>query len=203
VAELPPDEPSVVDPSTRCLARWNIDADQSVLEEQRAGPGPRLEDFPQRFAAMYLVPEEQAPVRALERFVMGGTPLMWFTPDVGAPVVNAAVLTDLARVDATSIGAAATKHVGALTELGLGRMPGRTLAEFLVRGDVVHVYAHIGAELCLRAEREDETGYRAWFDGEHTYFTNEHNVSALEFAIDIAADGKIRVHGATAAGQRP
>lgn len=185
---------------TPCLARYSFDMDGSVLEEQRKRRGaPRWDDFAKRYDAAYLDPDSDQPVKVVESFQIGQTPLLWFRADLSEAVVNAAVLEALTVVDGTRIRPGERAQIGALTELGLGKIGGRELAHFLLRADVVHTYVHIGSSVCLVEESTGPDGsYRGRFTGEHTYFTNEENVDAFGFWLELDAEGKLFIEGAKA-----
>lgn len=177
-----------------CLEAVAIDHGASVLAEQRR-VGPRADDFQTTFAAAYLDPDAQVPVEAVRAYQIGATPLLWWNPARTAAVVNAAVLSDLAVVDATGLGAGVAAPVGALTELGLGRIGGRALVKFLLHARVIATYVHIGAELCLTDEHDGPDGYRVRVTGHHTYFTNSKHVAPLAFTVTIDPAGQIAVRG--------
>ena len=183
----------------RCLERWTFDSQRSVLEEQRAKAGAaRWHDFVETYEAAYLDPDTQQPVDVVQQFRIGDTPLLWFRADFATAVVNAAVLTKLQVVNATTLAVGGREEIGALTELGLGKIAGRELAHFLIQADVIQTWIHIGSTVCLVAERDDDAGYRGEFIGEHTYFTNEENVDGFGFVVELDADGKITITGAEA-----
>jgi hypothetical protein len=216
-----PAEPAPVEPSpsptveapaeaVTCLARYAFDSDSSVLAEQRRrGGAARWNDFATRYPAAYLDPDVDHPVERLARFEIGATPLLWFTADFSEAVVNAAVLGELKVVDATGLGVGESIEIGALTELGRGHLHGRAwqrepnpagfggreLSEFLLAAGVVQTFVHIGAQLCLLAEVDDEAGYRARFTGEHEYYTQAANFDPLGFELTIAATGRITIVG--------
>jgi hypothetical protein len=175
-----------------CIARITVDGNDSVLDEQRS-VGPRADDFFEHYEAHYIDPDTFVPVKAVARYKIGDTPLLWFTADKSAAVVNAAVLTTLTVADATRMGVGERALVGQLTELGRGKISGRDLVEFLIHARVIATYVHIGAELCLRGETDTDGHYTARFTGEHTYFTNEENVDEFAFDVTIAGDGHIAV----------
>ena len=206
-AVTPPSTPTdPAAPAATCLARWAFDNDRSVLAEQRQrGGAARWDDFPTRYPAAYLDPDADHPVELVARFEVGATPLLWFTADFSEAVVNAAVLSELAIVDATGLAVDQQATIGRLTELGLGHLRGaawastglggRELAEFLLAAGVVQTWVHIGSELCLLAEHDDEHGYRARFTGEHEYYTNEANLDPLGFELVVTAAGSITIVG--------
>ncbi|MBV1860370.1 MAG: hypothetical protein KUG77_18300 [Nannocystaceae bacterium] len=183
-------------PKAKCLATFNFDSGGSVLEEQRSrGGAKRWDDFAKRYTAAYLDPDHEHPVNAVDTFRIGGTPLLWFTPDFATAVVNAAVLSDLAVVDAMSLGVGERAPIGSLGELGQGKIKGRDLLHFLMRADVIQTYAHIGSTVCLMAETHGEGGYQARLSGEHVYFTNQKNRDAFAFSFVLDADGTISITG--------
>lgn len=196
--DKPPEQQA---PAATCLARYELDSDRSVLAEQRRrGGAARWDDFPKRYAAAYLEPETDHPVEQVERFRIGDTPLLWFTPDFSAAVVNAAVLSELPVVDATSLEVGERVELGALTELGQGKIGEREMVEFLLEAGVIQTYVHIGSKLCLVAEdKRGQEGegrpYGAEFSGEHVYFTNEENRDALGFRVELDGEGRMAIIG--------
>lgn len=177
-----------------CIARLTVDGHESVLDEQRS-LGPRADDFFAHYDAADIDPDTYVPVQAVAAYTIGDTPLLWFTPDKTAAVVNAAVLSKLTVADPTRMSPGETAVVGQLTELGRGKIGGRALTEFLIHSRAIVTYWHIGAELCLVEETDTGGEYRARFTGEHTYFTNEENVDEIGFIATISADGVITVTG--------
>ncbi len=178
--------PTAVDATvaTACIATLTVDRGDAVLDAKRS-------DFFERYPAAYLDPAAQVPVEAVKSYQIGGTPLLWHTADKAGVVVNAAVLSDLVVGDATRMRAGESATIGQLTELGLGKMPGRELVTFLIRARAIATYVHIGSELCLVEEHDDGGSYTARFTGEHTYFTNEQNVEPLAFVVTIDPAGVI------------
>ncbi|PRP92831.1 hypothetical protein ENSA5_47440 [Enhygromyxa salina] len=114
-------------PEPACVETFSVDSDRSVLDEQRAHAGAkRWDDFAERYRAEYVDPDSYHPVEVVASHRIGGTPLLWFTPDYADAVVNAAVLTELKVVDAPRLSVDQRVEIGALTELGLaarGAMP--------------------------------------------------------------------------------
>jgi hypothetical protein len=202
--------PAGADEPATCLARYAFDSDASVLAEQRRrGGAARWSDFATRYPAANIDPDVDHPVELVARFEIGATPLLWFRADFRDAVVNAAVLSELQVVDATGLGVDEKLEIGELTELGRGHLHGRAwqrapepegfggreLTEFLLTAGVVQTFIHIGAQLCLLDEVDDEAGYRARFTGEHEYFTNQANLDPLGFELAIAATGRITIVG--------
>ncbi|MBK9033708.1 MAG: hypothetical protein IPL61_20990 [Myxococcales bacterium] len=177
-----------------CLEQLAVEHSASVLSEQRR-VGPRADDFQTAFAAAYLDPDVQVPVEAVRAYQIGATPLLWWNVGRTAAVVNAAVLSDLAVVDATRLDAGVDAPVGGLTELGLGKIGGRALVKFLLHARVIATYVHIGAELCLTDEHDGPDGYRVRVTGHHTYFTSSKHVVPLAFSVTVDPAGQIAVHG--------
>ena len=175
-----------------CLAEFEIGRHRSVLEEQRSlgGDAP---DFAERYPAEYIDPDTYVPVKAVERYQIGKTPLLWFRPKKDLAVVNAAVLSDLAVADPLSMAAGESAVVGTLGELGRGKISGRALLEFLLYSRAIATYVHIGSEVCLVEEDESEGSYTASVRGEHTFFTSRENVVPFAFRFEISRDGEISV----------
>lgn len=181
-------------PRSSCLDELRLDRDRSVLAEQRS-VGPRADDFAERYAAEEIDPDRYAPVKVVERYRIGDTPLLWFTPDRTRAVVDAAALSELAVADPTRMTPGDEAEVGRLTDRALGQIPDRTLVRFLLEARAIATYWHTGAELCLVSEEASGEGYRARFRGEHTYFTSTENREPLAFEVEISPDGRILVRG--------
>ena len=71
----------------------------------------------------------------------------------------------------------------------------RGVAEFLIRADILRIYAHVEGEVCLVEESKADGAWRGRFVGEHTYFTNGEHHARLGFTVTVAADGKVTVNG--------
>ncbi len=97
---------------------------------------------------------------------------------------NVAFFSDLTRADGTRPSTFPVV-IGVFKGSLEGGFPPRKLAEYLVVSQLVKTYWHIGSTLRVTAERESDGTYVAEFDGEHLYFTNERNVSHVEFGISI------------------
>jgi len=175
--------------ATTCLARWELDRSGSVLGEHRS-LGVPVPDFSTSWDAEQPDPATWQPVRAVERFQVGGTPLLWFTPDNGRVVVHAGHLSPLTAADPTRMSAGTSTTIGQLRTPGA--LPPRDLVELLVRSQVILTYWHIGATLCL-VEEVAEPAYRARFEAVHEYYTNEENHDAYGFTFVLEADGRMRV----------
>ena len=191
----PEPEPKAEAPA-KCIQTFEIDNDHSVLEEQRRrGGAQRWDDFPKKYAAAYVEPETQHPVERVESIQIGKTPLLWFTADFSEAVVNAAVLTELTAVDAPGLKVGTRVTVGGLTELGQGKIEGRTLLEFLLKAEAIRTYWHIGSKVCLLSDDAKGGTYRAELSGEHVYFTNEENRDEFGFSFELDGEGQIWVTG--------
>lgn len=177
-----------------CVLTWTRDSGASLLAEQRASGAAGWSDFATLLRAAP-IDDAHFPVAHTARFQVAGRPVVWFTPDRTAVVVDAALFGDLAVVDATSIAAGTTAAVGTVTPAARAALGDRGVVELLVEADVVRIYAHIGGELCLREETTVAGAYMARFAGEHVYFTNDENHAPLAFDVTIAADGAISVAG--------
>jgi hypothetical protein len=195
VAEPTEKEPPVTKaPTPECLERLTAGHHDSVLDEQRR-VGPRSWDFQGRYAAATIDRAAQVPVEVVKAYQLDGVPLLWFDAGKTAAVVDAAVLSDLVVADATRMRAGEQAAIGRLTPAALGKLAPRELVKFLIAARVVATYVHIGSELCLVEEQQDDAGYRARFTGSHTYFTNEENVDPLAFEVRIDAAGVITALG--------
>jgi hypothetical protein len=173
-----------------CLERMRILHSESVLQEQRS-VGPALPDFQPAFAAAAIGADHLA-VKAVDSFKVGGAPILWFTPDRGAAVVDARVFGDLAAVDPLRFSPGQSAAVGRIL-VGRDVLSGRDVAKLLIRAGVVRVYWHVEADVCLSDERTEAGAYALRVSGEHTYFTNERNTDPFDFELRIAADGAIAV----------
>jgi hypothetical protein len=183
-----------------CLARWQIEASASVLNEQR-GAGPPWEDFPRRYAAAAIA-AGYSPVKTVERFRFQAQPLLWFTPDKRDAVLDTRFSSGLEAVDVPRLGPGERKVLGALRAEAARALAPREILEFLLRADLLRTYWHIGSELCLERESSADGGYRAELSGEHVYFTNEENHDPLAFAVEIGADGVVAVTGLPLRGRK-
>jgi hypothetical protein len=193
VEATPPTPPS--SPTLTCLARYAL-GQQSVLDEQRSrGGAQRWDDFAKGYPAATIDPATHHAVEVVADYRVADTPLLWFTPDFAAAVVDVAMLGDLQIVDATRLGIDERIEIGTVTAAGRAGLRGRRLAEFLLKSDAIQTYVHIGSTLCLIAEVDDANRYRAEFTGEHEYYTNEENHDPLAFSLEIAGDGRIVITG--------
>ena len=82
-------------------------------------------------------------------------------------------------------------EVGRLTELGRERLPPLALVGELFGLGLIETFWHAEAEFCLVEQSEDDEGWRARFEGRHTWFTNEDNESELHFVVHIDPRGHI------------
>lgn len=180
-------------PAREPLATFDIQHGRSVLVEWR-GRGGRADDFPTAFPAEAIGPDH-TPVRAVEAWQVDGRPLLFFRPDLSAPVIDAARAGDLTVADPTRMGPGDVAEVGRVTPAVVAALGGRGLLELLLRAGVVRVYWHIGAALALEAERHDGGAYEADVAGTHVYFTNERNERGVAFTLRVDADGAVRVRG--------
>ncbi len=112
-------------------------------------------------------------------------------------VANAKFFTDLSRVDATRLGAEDTHALGTVKDPRLYASAKR-FAEFLVVSDLIHTYAHVGSTLRIVSEKDSPAGYRAELDGEHEYYTNQHNTARVHFIVELdKQSGRVTVRGAS------
>ena len=180
---------------TPCLDRFTVEHARSVLSEQRS-IGPGWDDFPTRFAASTVDPTTFLPVKAVAEYRVSGQPVLYFTPDRRAAVVDSRYFSDLAVADPTRMRPGEMAMIGAVRETARREMGGRALAKLLVLAGVVRVYWHVEADVCLETETASQDGaYEAVISGTHTYFTNERNEGHFAFLLRIAPDGAITLVG--------
>ena len=150
-------------------------------------------------AAVVIEPSYERP-KQLQRFVVGGgargdEPLLAIDRAGRRVVVNRRVFTNLDRVDATRIGKDETAVLGRVIDPSFYTR-GRELATFLLLGELVQTYAHIGSKLTLIEERDTATHYVVRVTGSHVYFTNHRNESRLDFSLTLdKQNGELRVSG--------
>jgi hypothetical protein len=181
------------DAPVTCIARYEFDHSSSPRQEFTAAGG-KMPDFPKRYRAEFIDPDTFVPAKSVERFEIGETPLLWFTPNAGEAVVNAAVLSDLTAADPLSMGSGDRAVIGVLNELGQGKIVGRELLEFLMQSQMILSYVHIGSEVCLESEQHPEAGaYKARVSGVHTFFTNQENREEFAFEFELTGSGELAV----------
>lgn len=194
--EAPPttEAPMPEDAGATCLDRFSLGADGGVLAEHRQHAA--VSDFHTSFTSAVIDPAAQRPVKLTERFQVDGRPLLWYSADQSALVVDASVFSDLLVVDATNLRIGEQVTVGLLLPAARGKIGGRELTRFLLESRAIATWVHLGAELCLRGEETTPEGvYHARYTGEHTFFTNEKNVRPLKFDVRIDPEGDIVVRG--------
>ena len=101
------------------------------------------------------------------------------------------------RIDATRIAAAARKLCGYVKASSpLLKQPGN-LVRFLLQSHLIRTYMHLESNLHLIREVHSEDGrFVSQWQGEHVYFTNERNVSSIQFSVILdARTGMIEVAG--------
>lgn len=178
-----------------CLERFTVEHSHSVLTEQR-GVGPGWNDFPSGFAAATIDATALVPVQVVAGFRVDGSPILWFTVDRRAAVVDARVVGDLTAVDATRLRVGESAAVGRVQPDGRRVLPGREIARFLVLAGVIRVYAHVEAEVCLESEHTGPDGaYEVVVSGTHVYFTDDRNEDSFAFVLRVAPDGSISIEG--------
>jgi hypothetical protein len=131
-------------------------------------------------------------VKHVERFHVGGRPVLYFTSDHGLAVVDASAFSDLQVADATALGDS-TVVIGTVTPAARAALGDRGVVELLVEADAIRIYAHVEGEVCLTEEASEGGAYRARFSGEHTYFTNQQNTASMSFEVRIAPGGAMTV----------
>jgi hypothetical protein len=165
----------------------------SVLGEQRSS-GPAWADFPTRYAAAAIA-KDQAAVKVVSQFQISGHPLLYFTEDRKAVVVDKRYFSDLAAIDVPGLPKGERKVVGTATAEARAAMKGREILEFLVKTDVLRIYWHVEGEACLLTEDSSAGAYKAEIEGSHIYFTNHRNQKQFALTFEIAADGTMAVTG--------
>jgi hypothetical protein len=165
----------------------------SVLGEQRSR-GPAWRDFATAYAAADITPAH-LPVAAVARFGVAGAPLLYFTPDATAAVVDARYLGRLAAVDATALSPGDVAVIGEVTPAGRAALAPALLAEFLMAADVVRTYAHLESEVRLEGRDDADGGWTGRVTGEHVFFTHDEHRAALAFDLVLAPDGTLTAVG--------
>jgi hypothetical protein len=189
-----PDKPAPADasvPATACLEEFAVTHAESVLQEQRR-VGPAAPDFQQKFAAAAIDASTYQAVKAVERFRVGGSPILFFTPDRKTAVVDAKVFGDLDAVDPLKMSPGQGAKVGKVLASAQA-LPRREVARFLILAGIVRVYWHVEASVCFKSETSGPDGYRLRVTGEHTYFTNKRHRERFDFEIGVSTDGSITV----------
>ena len=102
-----------------------------------------------------------------------------------AVVVNARYFGDLTRQDVTGKPLRKGGVIGVATPATLKRWQPAELLGLLLEQQIILTYAHIEATVCLVDASETDGVYRAELTGEHVYYTNERNVSGLDFRFEI------------------
>lgn len=166
-----------------------VDHGRSVLQELRERGG-KADDFPTAFKSEK-IGTGQVPVKTVERFAVEGAPLLYFTKDLSAVVVDARRAGDLKRVDATRLRKGERAVVGSLRPETVAALGLRDVALLLIHAGVVGTYWHIGATLRLEAERAGELDVA----GTHEYFTNERNEAPVAFTVAVSKEGQVTIIG--------
>ena len=121
--------------------------------------------------------------------------MLWFTPDKTQVVVDAAVLSDLSVVDATSLRPGERHRVGTIEARARQALDGLQWVEFLLRARAIGTFVHIGSQLCVTPLQAPAGWFTARIEGTHTYFTNQENVEPIRFEVSIDDAGVITVTG--------
>lgn len=180
--------------SGECVARFTLKHHDSPLAELRELGGWR-DEFPDRFPAAIIDPQEQRPVSATAGLRLQGQPIAWFSRTLDAVVLDGAAFAPLRRADATQAVVGARQVVGRVVPRAREALGDRAVLELLLRIDAIHAYWHLGADLCLTAEREANDEYRAELRGVHHYVAERAHESRFAFAVEISARGEISVVG--------
>jgi len=164
----------------------------SLLDEQRQVGTAPLGDFQTTFRAVAVDRANMRPMETTAGFQVSGAPVFWLSAAGDAVVVDHTVFTELSVVDAIRLREGQRKELGQL--LQPEAIEPRRLAELLLTADAILTWGHIGSELTLVGESNDD-GWTGVFDGSHTYFTNEKNVVPIGFAMHVDTEGRISVTG--------
>jgi hypothetical protein len=178
-----------------CLEAITVRRDASVMEEQRR-KGRGWDDFPGRYAAAAIDPTKHRPVEAVQGHRVHGRPILWFTPDGSAAVVDRGVLSDVTIADVTRLGPddppiTVTRLAG---EARAGHPP-RAWLLWLIASGAIQTFAHLEAALCVESEQEGKDGYEAIVSGRHVYYTSRRNEAPYRFAFRLAPSGVVTVAG--------
>jgi hypothetical protein len=176
-----------------------IEVDQSTSLDTVPIDDEGFSDFPKRVKAAQIYGWEPDP--RLEALSLGdGTLVFWAPPGVDGKgrrkptVVNQDLFGDLACVDATRVRISQTYDVGQAMPYALQSGPWK-IAEVLIRGGVIRPFVHIGASICLTDQFATPAEWIGTYQGTHTFFTNEKNVSAVAFKVHVETAGRIFVEG--------
>ncbi len=100
-------------------------------------------------------------------------------------ILNSLYFSDLLKADCTRREPGGTQIIGYFKDIGFKRLSPRQLTLFLIESQIIQTYWHVEAELKLISEDETGDHYSAQFKGQHVFFTNERNVSPLDFTVKI------------------
>lgn len=197
-------------PPKPCIEKLEVTSDTSLDTVPMAGSD--LSDFPRSVSAVHL-DYRHSPEPRLAAIELSLRPVFFAVSGVdgkGRPwptVTDAVLFSNLQCVDATRVRSGQTYPVGHATEAALRSGPQR-IASALVRSGVIRPFVHMSASLCLVDQREhpDQPQPAAasaapgsiWtgrYEGTHTFFTNQKNVSPVAFLVHIARSGNITVGG--------
>jgi hypothetical protein len=193
----PPVGPEPAMTSETCLQRIELDRDGGVLAEQRSLGRPWF-DFAGGFPRGEVHEGTFRAAQATAAFTWLDRPVLWFAPDREQVVLRSdAFLTDFSAIDATSLAPTGAEGVvlGKAAPDFVAALGPQRFAEFLMRSELIRIYAHIGGWVCLQAESQGAEGWVGEYRGEHTYFTNDEQHGSIAFSVRIAADGTITVRG--------
>lgn len=137
----------------------------------------------QTISAAEIDPQTHTPVPAVEHYRIQDRPLLWFTPEHRSVVVDQRHWSDLNLVDATRVKQDAKVPIGRI--LDPAALPPRDVVKFLLEGQIIATYWHIGATIQLVEERDDGSSYLASFHAVHEYYTNQRNEDEYEFRVSI------------------
>jgi hypothetical protein len=132
-------------------------------------------------------------VERLRAYAVDGEQMIGTDSENRRVIINDRWFGDMKRVNATSLPKGKRHALGTVKS---APWPWFRLVRFLVESDLVETYVHIGSQLEL-TELEDSPGrYRARLDGTHEFYTNQRNVQAVRFIIEVdKASGRIEVVG--------
>lgn len=175
-----------------CLASFEVEHEHSPLVEQ-GELGMPAAGFQVRFPAAEIDGQAQRPVTAVSRATLEGQPVVWFSPQIDAVVLDARAFAPLHGVDPTRSPVGQAFRVGRVTAAAREAFGERGLTELLVRSGVIQTYWYSGAALCLAAEDSSTPDYRAKWHGVHRGAPRKADAEPFAFGVTIDDAGIIHV----------
>ncbi|MCB1202189.1 MAG: hypothetical protein KDK41_16185 [Leptospiraceae bacterium] len=120
--------------------------------------------------------------------------LLYRSEDQQSVYANAKYFSDLKCIDATRTVGNDENKIGNLTPEALKTFSTLQIAAILIKGEIIKTYWHLGAELDLiKIIKQDDSDIVYW-QGEHSYCTNQCREAPLNFAVEInRQNGEMRV----------